>query len=75
LFAEEIFTKLSTPLVYIDGKKLVGFIKDELKPLKFNELLECVMNSATILPMITNPVHMYKSPMGKNFAAIKIQAA
>ena len=74
-YAEEIFSKLATPLVYLDGKKFVNMIKDELRSIRFEELLDCILNSNTIIPMIKNPIHKFRSPLGKDLAAVKIQAS
>lgn len=74
-YAEEVFGRLATPLVYIDGKRLVGLVKDELKPLKFEDLLSCVMNSSAIMPILSNPSNKFRTALGKDLAAVKIQAA
>ena len=74
-YAEEVFSKLAMPLVYLNGKKLVYLIKDELRPLKFDDLLSCIMNSTSVLPMIADPAHKFKCLLGEDLAAVKIQAA
>ena len=73
-FAEDVFNRISAPIVYVDGKKLVHAVKDELKPLKLDELLACVINSTTVIPLMNSASHKYKNPMGKDFAAVKIQS-
>lgn len=73
-FAEEVFQKIAAPLVYIDGKKLAELVKDELRPLRLEELLGCVINSATVIPLLNSASYKYRSSMGKDLAAVKIQS-
>lgn len=73
-FAQEIFTKIAAPLVYIDGKRLVEFVKDELRPVKLEELLSCVINSATVMPLLNSASQKYRTSMGKDLAAVKVQS-
>jgi hypothetical protein len=73
-FAEDVFTRINAPIVYLDGKKLVHFVKDELRPLKLDDLLSSVINSSTVIPLMNSASHRYKNPLGKNLAAVKIQA-
>lgn len=73
-YAEEVFSKFMMPMVYINGKKLVGLVKDELRPVRLEELLTCVMNSNNVLPLVKSPSHKFKSFVGEVLAAVKIQA-
>lgn len=72
---EEIFGKLGTALVYLDGKKLAEMAKDELRSLKQDEILSCVTNSNSVIPFLENPHIKFKTPLGKDLACVKIQSA
>jgi hypothetical protein len=71
--AEKVFTQYTIAIVYIDGKKLVETVKNELKVISLNQILDCVINYNQVAPYF-NTALRYRTAIGKDLAAVRIQS-
>lgn len=72
-FAEKLLGTHGVGLAILDGKKLAERVCGELRKVKEQDILECLLNKEQVVPIVRGSC--FRSRIAKDLAAVKIQAA
>lgn len=71
---EDLFSRYTVPLVYVDGQRVAALARDELARPSVAQLMKCVANAEELAAVLRLPGRRFTGPGGRKVAAELIQA-